>query len=303
MLSCLEKGEEVIVPEPLYANYIGFSNMADVQLCPITSTIETGFALPGVEAFEAAIGPNTRGIFICNPNNPTGAVYSREVLEQIGQLALKHDLFLFVDEVYREFCYDESFFSVLNLQNPDEHILVIDSVSKVFSACGIRVGFVVSRNQSLMTNILKYAQLRLCPPMIGQHIAEACYIGRKEYLDQVKAEYNSRRLYLHKRLSSMKDVNCYMPKAAFYIMTGLPVADANVFCKWLLTDFERDRKTVMFAPGDGFYLSAGMGVNQVRIAFVLGGDALAESMDLLEEALTVYQGVDQQRLVVAEMHD
>ena len=216
---------------------------------------------------------------------------------------MKHNLFLIADEVYREFCYDESFFSVLNLQNLDEHILVIDSVSKVFSACGIRVGFVVSRNQSLMTNILKYAQLRLCPPMIGQHIAEACYIGRKEYLDQVKAEYNSRRLYLHKRLSSMKDVNCYMPKAAFYIMTGLPVADANVFCKWLLTDFERDRKTVMFAPGDGFYLSAGMGVNQVRIAFVLGGDALAESMDLLEEALTVYQGVDQQRLVVAEMHD
>jgi len=262
LFSCFEAGEEIIIPEPFYANYIGFSQVSGVVLRPVQSQIENGFDLPKPESFEAQITAQTKAIFLCNPGNPTGNLYSKEALIEIGELVLKHDLFLIVDEVYREFCYDQSFFSVLNLEGLEEHVVVVDSISKVFSACGSRVGYVVTRSQAILDNILKYAQLRLCPPMIGQHVAQACYSNRKEYLDQVREEYNTRRLYLYDRLSKVEGVTCYLPKAAFYIMTALPVQDN---------------------------LSNHIGKDQVRIAFVLGVEALERAIDILEKGLIEYQ--------------
>lgn len=289
LFSCFDPGAEIIIPEPFYANYIGFSQVCGINLIPVTSTIHDGFALPDTRDFESRISSDTKAIFLCNPGNPTGCLYSEKELRAIAEVVKKHDLFLIVDEVYREFCYDETFYSVLNIEGIEEHVLVIDSISKVFSACGARIGFIVSRNTSVMENILKYAQLRLCPPIIGQYMAEGCFIGRDAYLKEVREEYNRRRLYLYDRLSNMTGVKCYLPKAAFYIMAELPVRDTDHFCAWLLSDYQNDGATVMLAPGQGFYLTPKSGIQQVRIAFVLGIDALKITMDILSEALVYYQ--------------
>jgi len=291
LFSCFDAGAEIIIPEPFYANYIGFSQISDVALIPVASSIDDGFALPDTADIDAKVNDRTEAIFLCNPSNPTGNLYTREELNAIAELAKKHDLFLIVDEVYREFCYEGDFYSALNLERLEDHVVVIDSISKVFSSCGSRIGFIVSRNEQLMSSILKYAQLRLCPPMIGQYMAEACFINRKTYLDEVRAEYDRRRLYLFDRLSNMKGVTCYLPKAAFYIMTELPVDDTDAYCKWLLSDFRLEGSTIMMAPGQGFYLTPQSGQRQVRIAFVLGLQALEKAMDILEASLTAYQEI------------
>ena len=291
LLACLEKGEEMIVPEPLYANYVGFASMADVGIKPITSHIDDGFALPPIEAFEAAIGPFTRGIMICNPNNPTGAVYSREALEAIGKLALKYDLFLFVDEVYREFCYgDVPFFSALNLEGLAKNVVVIDSVSKRFSACGARVGAVVSRNPEVIDMFTRYAQLRLSAPIYGQLLAEAALDDPAEYLAEVKEEYRRRRDYLVDRLQSMPGVVCHRPGGAFYAFVRLPIDDSEKFTSWLLSEFEYKGQTLMVSPGPGFYASEGLGRQEIRIAYVRKIEDLRQAMDCLEEALRSYPG-------------
>ncbi len=291
LFSCFDAGAEILIPEPFYANYIGFSHVSGVTLVPVKGSIEDGFGLPDTLDIESKVTPNTKAIFLCNPSNPTGNLYSQQELNSIAELVKKHDLFLIVDEVYREFCYDSEFYSVLNIKGLEDHVLVIDSISKVFSSCGSRIGFVVTRNEELRESILKYAQLRLCPPMIGQYMAEACFTDRSAYLHVVREEYNRRRLYLFERLSKMEGVKCYKPKAAFYIMTELPVADTDHFCKWLLSDFRLDGCTIMMAPGQGFYLTPEIGSKQVRIAFVLGVEPLGKAMDILESALVAYNKV------------
>lgn len=288
LFSCFEVGQEIIIPEPFYANYIGFSQISGVVLRPVQSSIHDHFGLPAPASFVEQITAQTKAIFLCNPGNPTGNLYSQEDLIAIGRLVKEHDLFLIVDEVYREFCYDESFYSVLQLEGLEDHVVVVDSISKVFSACGSRIGFVVTRNNHILDSILKYAQLRLCPPMIGQHVALACFEDRASYIAPVRDEYNRRRMYLYERLSQMEGVTCYLPKAAFYIMTALPVSDTSHFCKWLLSDFRLHGQTIMMAPGAGFYLSNHMGKDQVRIAFVLKVPKLKIAMDILEAALEAY---------------
>ena len=298
LFSCFDSGEDIIIPEPFYANYIGFAQVTGIHMIPVPSDIEKGFALPSIESFRNRITKRTRAIFLCNPGNPTGNLYSKEELTQLAHLIKEEDLFLIVDEVYREFCYDEAFTSVLSLEGLDQHVLVIDSISKVFSSCGTRIGYLVTRNQDLRNTLLKFGQLRLCAPMIGQYMAEACYPGRVEYIAKVREEYNARRLYLYSRLSKMKGVKCYMPKAAFYIMTELPVDDAEEFCKWLLTDFEIEGETIMLAPGDGFYIHKQAGRKQARIAFVLDVSKLERAMDILEQSLHAYQIVMADKNVV-----
>lgn len=291
LFSCFDEEAEIIIPEPFYANYIGFSQISDITLVPVTSHIESGFGLPDTEDIKSKITSKTKGIFLCNPSNPTGNLYTKEELHAIADIVQKYDLFLIVDEVYREFTYDQDFYSVLKIDAIADQVIVIDSISKVFSACGSRIGYIVTRNDEVKSNILKYAQLRLCPPMIGQHMAVACYEDREEYLSEVRSEYERRRDYLYKRLSAMPGVTCYLPKAAFYIMTELPIDDANHFCKWLLSDYEQEGKTIMMAPGQGFYLSPDTGKSQVRIAFVLDVESLTIAMDILEHALIKYQEV------------
>ena len=291
LFSCFDEGAEIIIPEPFYANYIGFSQVSAVQLVPVTSRIEDDFGLPDIDDIVSKITAKTKAIFLCNPGNPTGNHYSKADLIALAEVVIEHDLFLVVDEVYREFCYDEPFYSVLKIDTLRNHVIVIDSISKVFSACGSRIGFIVSKNTEVMENILKFAQLRLCPPMIGQVVAQACFENRTNYLSQVKSEYDERRKYLYNRLSNIHGVKCYLPRAAFYIMTELPVDDANHFCKWLLSDFRLNGETVMLAPGQGFYMSPGIGRSQVRIAFVLGIAELQKCMDILEAGLEEYQSV------------
>lgn len=293
MLSCLDAKDEVLIPEPLYANYIGFSEVANVNVKPLTSKIETGFALPDLADFEAAITPKTKAILICNPNNPTGAVYTEEKLRAIGGLAVKHDLFLFVDEVYSEFCYpdkekDTRFFSALSMDRLAQHVAIVDSVSKRYSACGARIGTIVTQNQDIIAGITKYAQFRLSAPTMAQMFSEALLDVAPAYLREVKAEYERRRDALYSRLKAMDDVVCYKPGGAFYIFTALPIDDADVFCKWLLEDFDHKGETVMLAPGPGFYATEGMGKQQVRIAYMLNVEDLHKAMDCLEAALKVY---------------
>ena len=291
LFSCFDAHEEIIIPEPFYANYIGFAHTSGVNLVPVTSKLEDGFKLPSPDAFVQKITTSSKAIFLCNPGNPTGNLYSKSELIEIAQLVKKYNLFLIVDEVYREFCYDEEFTSVLELEGIEDHVVVIDSISKVFSACGSRIGFIVSRNERIMANILKYAQLRLCPPMIGQYMAVACFDNRATYIQEVKAEYNKRRKFLHSRLSQISGIKIYMPKAAFYIMTELPVDDASHFATWLLKDFNHEGRTIMLAPGNGFYLNQEHGQSQVRIAFVLGVEELSTAMNILEIALEKYAGI------------
>jgi aspartate aminotransferase len=290
-LSCLDKGDEVIIPEPFYANYNGFAHIGDIKITPITSTIDTGFALPAPEAFEAIIGPRTKAIFITNPNNPTGCFYPKEALKQLATIVKKHDLFLFVDEVYREFCYDDQeFFSALNLLDIQENVVVIDSISKRYSACGARIGALVTYNQDIIAAASRFAKLRLSPPGLAQIFAEATLDVEETYLPTVKKEYDKRRQTVYRRLQAMPGVVSYNPGGAFYCFAQFPIDDADAFCQWLLEDFELDGATVMLSPGQGFYATPGLGHNEVRIAYVLNTQDLEAAMDCLEEALISYPG-------------
>jgi aspartate aminotransferase len=290
-MSCLNPGDEVIIPEPFYANYNGFATAAGVKVVPITSTIESNFALPPIDEFEKLITPKTKGIVICNPNNPTGYLYSRQELEQLAVLVKKYDLYLFSDEVYREFCYDgNTHFSTMNLKGLENNVVLMDSVSKRYSMCGVRVGALISRNCEVMAAALKFAQARLCPPSYGQIAAEAALNTPKEYFDEVYEEYIQRRNFMVEALNKMEGVKCPMPKGAFYTVVKLPVDDADKFSQWLLENFEYKNQTVMLAPASGFYATPGLGKDEVRIAYVLNIDDLRNAMETLEAALKQYPG-------------
>lgn len=289
--TCCDEGDEIIIPEPFYANYNGFATSAGVKVVPITSSIDNDFALPAIEEFEKLITPKTRAIVICNPNNPTGYLYSKEELEQLRELVLKYDLYLFSDEVYREFCYGgHTHFSAMQLEGLEDHVILFDSVSKRYSECGIRIGALISRNKEVIKTALKFGQARLCPPGLGQVAAEASLETPKEYFDEVYNEYISRRDFMVKALNEMEGVYCPEPKGAFYTVVKLPIDDSDKFAQWLLEDFDYEGQTVMVAPASGFYATTGLGKNEVRIAYVLKNEDLAGAMKVLEEALKVYPG-------------
>lgn len=291
LLACLDAGDEIVIPEPLYANYIGFATAGDIVIKPVTAHIENGFALPPVGEFEKRISPKTKAILICNPNNPTGYLYSEEELLELRDLVKKHDLFLFADEVYREFCYDgRKHYSILNLDGIKENAIVVDSISKRYSACGARIGALVTRNKKVLETVLKFAQARLSPPTFGQVAAEAAAGVPNDYFDKVKKEYAARRNLLVSRLNKMEGVVCPTPGGAFYAHVRLPVDDSDKFCQWLLESFELNNQTVMLAPGTGFYATPGLGKDEVRIAYVLKTDDLEKAMDCLDTALKVYPG-------------
>ncbi len=292
LLACLDPGESVLSPEPLYANYVGFARMANVQVKPITTSIEAGFHLPGIVDFKSALTPDVKAILLCNPNNPTGTLYPESTLRAIGQLALEHDLYLIVDEVYREFYYSDTaaFFSVLRLPGLEQHVVVLDSVSKRYSACGARIGAVITKNAALRAVLQKYAETRLSPPSYGQIFAEATLQTEDAYFETVRAEYRQRRDLLHRRLSALPGVRCYLPEGAFYVFAELPIDDSDRFCRWLLESFDHEGSTVMLAPGSGFYATPGLGRKEVRFAYVLNTSDLAAAMDCLEKALEVYRG-------------
>ena len=289
--SCLDNGDEIIIPEPFYANYNGFSISAGVKVKPITTSINDGFALPAIEEFEKLITPQTKAILICNPGNPTGYLYSKEELETLRDIVIKHDLFLFADEVYREFCYDgNTHHSILNIEGLEEHTVVIDSTSKRYSMCGIRVGCMISKNKELMATALKFAQARLSPPTFGQVAGEAALSTPQSYFDEVSTEYVQRRDLLIEGLNKIEGVICPKPKGAFYCIAQLPVDNADKFAQWLLEEFDHEGKTLMVAPAAGFYSTANTGTNQVRIAYVLKQEALTQAIVCLEKALEVYPG-------------
>lgn len=291
LMSTVNPDEEVIVPEPFYANYNGFSVASGVKVVPITSNIESGFALPPIEEFEKVITPKTRGIVICNPNNPTGYLYSRDELEMLGEIVRKHDLYLFSDEVYREFCYDgESHFSAMNLKGLEQHVVMFDSVSKRYSMCGVRVGALISKNKEVISTALKFAQARLSPPSYGQVAGEAALDTPDSYFKEVYDEYIERRDFMVEALNKMPGVVCPTPKGAFYTVVHLPVDDADIFAQWILSEFEYKNQTVMMAPASGFYSTPGLGKQEVRIAYVLKKSDLALAMETLAEALKVYPG-------------
>ncbi len=288
---CLNPGDEVIVPEPFYANYLGFATMAGIEIKPITSSIKNDFGLPPVEDFESLIGPKTKGIILCNPNNPTGYLYTRKELEQLSELIKEYDLYLFSDEVYREFCYDgETHFSAMNLKGLEQHVVLLDSVSKRYSMCGVRVGALISRNVQVMHTAMRFAQARLCPPSYGQIAAEAALETPPEYFKEVYNEYIERRNFMVKALNDMPGVYCPTPKGAFYTVASFPIDDADHFCQWMLTDFNYKGQTVMMAPASGFYSTHGLGRNECRIAYVLKIDELHKAMETLAEGLKKYPG-------------
>ena len=290
MMSCLDEGDEIIVPEPFYAIYNGFSNIAKVKIVPLTCHIENGFKLPQVSDFEKVITKRTKAVFICNPNNPTGCLYSEKALRELATLVKRHNLFLFADEVYREFCYDgQEFFSALNLPGLEENVVVLDSISKRFSACGARVGALVTRNRGVIEAAVRFARYRLSPPSLGQILAEATIDTPPAYMQETVAEYDRRRVTLFERLQKIPGVVSYRPGGAFYNFVKLPIEDSEHFCKWLLTDFSHQGTTVMLAPGTGFYATRGKGKDEVRIAYVLNSADLHRAMDALEAALAVYQ--------------
>jgi aspartate aminotransferase len=291
MMTCFEQGDELIIPEPFYANYNGFSQAADVKVVPVKSYIETGFALPPIEAFEKVITPRTKGIMICNPGNPTGYLYTKAELEQLVVLVKKYDLFLLSDEVYREFCYDgKSYNSVMHLAGIENNVILIDSISKRYSACGARIGAMITKNKEVMNAAMKFAQARLSPPTFGQIGAEAALDTPQSYFDKVKIEYTNRRDFVIEALNKMNGVFCPKPSGAFYCIARLPIDNADKFCQWLLESFTHNNATVMLAPATGFYSSAGSGHNEVRIAYVLNIDDLKAAMICLDEALKVYPG-------------
>ncbi|MCW5932493.1 MAG: pyridoxal phosphate-dependent aminotransferase, partial [Bacteroidetes bacterium] len=291
MMSCLNEGDEIIIPEPFYANYNGFSIQAGVTVVPIFSSIKNGFALPPIEDFEKVITSRTKAIMICNPSNPTGYLYSKEELQSLKKLALDHDLFLFADEVYREFCYDNrEYFSIMHLQGLDDNIVLVDSISKRYSACGARIGALISKNKEVMSTSMKFAQARLSPPTFGQIAAEAAIDTPDEYFQKVKSEYVARRNYVVEQLNSMEGVYCPKPSGAFYCIAQLPIDDSDTFCQWLLEKFNHNGQTVMLAPATGFYSKPELGRKEVRIAYVLNLEDLKHAMDCLREALLIYPG-------------
>lgn len=290
-LSTLDEGDEIIIPEPFYANYNGFAISAGVKVKTITSSIDTDFALPSIEEFEKVITEKTKGIVLVNPNNPTGYLYSKEELEQLRQLVIKHDLYLYSDEVYREFCYDgHTHFSAMQLEGIENNVILMDSVSKRYSMCGVRVGALITRNKEVLDTALKFGQARLCPPSYGQVAGEAALSTPKEYFDEVYNEYIERRNFMVEALNKMEGVRCPMPKGAFYTVVELPVDDSDKFSEWILSEFEHNNQTVMMAPASGFYADPELGKNQVRIAYVLNKEELKNAMETLEAALKVYPG-------------
>ena len=289
-MACMDAGDEVIIPEPFYANYNGFAVEAGVIVKPITSSIESGFALPPIEDFEKAITPKTKAIVICNPNNPTGYLYSQEEMEVLKQIILKHNLFLFADEAYREFCYEGTHTSAMHLTGVEEHVVLMDTISKRYSACGGRIGAFVTKNQDLLNAAMKFAQARLSPPSFAQILGEAAVDLPANYFDTTKAEYKKRRDTIVSRLNAMEGVFCPNPGGAFYAMAKLPIDDSDTFCQWLLESFSHNNQTVMLAPATGFYSTPGLGKQEVRLAYVLNVERINNAMDCLEVALKEYPG-------------
>jgi aspartate aminotransferase len=287
-LGCLDAGDEVIIPEPFYANYNGFAVEAGIKVVPVTSYIETGFALPSPEVFEKAITKKTRAIMICNPNNPTGYLYTRDEWETLRQLTLKYNLYLFSDEAYREFCYEGSHFSAMQLEGMENNVVLMDTISKRYSACGGRIGALITRNPALHDTVMKFAQARLSPPSFSQILGEAAVDLPEDYFDTTREEYRRRRDLLVKRLNEMPGVYCPNPGGAFYAMASLPVPDTDVFCQWLLESFSHNGSTIMLAPASGFYASPGLGFQEVRLAYVLNCESINLAMDVLQAALLVY---------------
>ncbi|MGJ1265296.1 pyridoxal phosphate-dependent aminotransferase [Sphingobacterium spiritivorum] len=291
MQACLNPGEEVIIPEPFYANYNGFACAADIVVKPIMSYIDNGFALPPIAEFEKLITDKTKAIAICNPNNPTGYLYSREELEALRDLCLKYDLFLFSDEAYREFCYDgKAFISPMHLEGLEQHVVVFDTVSKRYSACGARLGCLVTKNKELYNVALKFAQARLSPPAVAQIAATAAVDTPDSYFEAVSKEYTARRDTLVQGLNSIEGVFCPNPGGAFYVVAKLPIDNADKFCQWMLESFSYENQTVMMAPATGFYSTPGAGLNEVRMAYVLNQSDLKNALVCLEKALAEYPG-------------
>jgi aspartate aminotransferase len=289
-LSCFNPGDEVIIPEPFYANYNGFATASGVKVVPVTARIENGFALPPVSEIEKIITDKTKGILICNPSNPTGYLYTKEELEVIRDIVAKHDLFLFADEVYREFVYDnKEHYSVMNLEGIDQNTILVDSVSKRYSMCGARIGAIVSKNKELMATAMKFAQARLSPPTFAQIAAEAALDTPQSYFDEVKEEYVGRRDVLVKALNSIEGVTCPNPSGAFYCVAKLPIEYADHFCEWILSSYNHKGRTLMMAPASGFYSTPGNGKSEVRLAYVLKKELLIEAAEILEAALQAYK--------------
>ncbi len=288
-MACLDPGDEVIIPEPFYANYNGFAVAAGVNVVPVTSSIENGFALPAMEEFEKKITSKTKAIMICNPNNPTGYLYTEAEMLALKEIIIKHNLYLFSDEAYREFCYEGNQISAMHLTGIDEHVVIMDTISKRYSACGGRIGALVTKNKSLLDAVMKFAQARLSPPSFAQIAGEAAIDLPANYFDTTKAEYKSRRDLIVKRLNAMEAVFCPNPGGAFYAIAQLPIDDADIFCQWLLEDFNYNNETVMLAPATGFYGTEGLGKQEVRLAYVLNCEDINKAMDCLEKALEAYQ--------------
>jgi len=291
MFSCLNPGDEIIIPEPFYTNYNAFALTAGVVVKPITANIMSGFALPAISEFEASITARTKAIMVCNPNNPTGYLYSKDELSQLRDLVLKYDLYLFADEVYREFCYDgNEHFSVMKLEGLDDNVVMVDSVSKRYSECGVRIGALVTRNTGILNSALKYAQARLSPPSLGQIAGEASLRTPDSYFKEVYDEYIARRDFVIDELNKIPRVLAPKPKGAFYAIVSLPIDDSDTFCQWLLEDFSFENQTVMLAPASGFYATPGLGKTEARIAYVLKIEDLSQAVKCLAEALKVYPG-------------
>lgn len=290
-MACLDPGDEIIVPEPAYANYMAFAISAGAVIRTIPSTIEDGFTLPSFDKFEALINERTKGILICNPNNPTGYIYTPKEMNRLRDIVKKYNLFLFSDEVYREFTYTYApYISALHLEGIDDNVVLIDSVSKRYSECGIRIGALVTKNKELRNNVMKFCQARLSPPLLGQIVAAASIDAPQEYLDNTYNEYIERRNFLIDAINKIPGCYTPMPMGAFYTMAKLPVDDADKFCAWCLSDFEYDGQTVYMAPGSGFYTTPGLGKNEVRIAYALNKEELAKAVVVLEKALEAYPG-------------
>jgi len=289
-LACLNPGDEVIIPEPFYANYNGFAVAAGVVVVPVTSSIETGFALPPMEELEKKITERTKAILICNPNNPTGYLYTEEEMLALKEIVLKHNLYLFSDEAYREFCYEGKQISALHLEGIDNNVLIMDTISKRYSACGGRIGALVTKNQQVLDTVMKFAQARLSPPSFAQIAGEAAIDLPADYFNTTKSEYKSRRDLIVNRLNAMDGVFCPNPGGAFYAIAQLPIDDADYFCQWLLESFNYEGQTVMLAPATGFYGTEGLGKKEVRLAYVLNKDHINKAMDCLEMALKAYPG-------------
>jgi len=301
MMACMDPGDEVIIPEPFYANYNGFACQSGVVVKPILSFIDNGFALPAISEFEKLITEKTKAIFICSPNNPTGYLYSKEEMAALKDLVLKYDLYLFADEAYREFCYDgREFLSPMHLSGMDDNVIVLDTVSKRYSACGARLGCIITKNKEVWNTGLKFAQARLSPGMVEQIAGEAAVDTPDSYFEAINKEYTHRRDTLVNALNNMEGVYCPNPGGAFYVVARLPIDNADKFCQWMLEVFSYENYTVMMAPATGFYSTPGAGLNEVRLAYVLNNNDIEKAMICLEEALKVYPGraVDSSQLAV-----